>query len=209
MQILIADDDAVNRRMLERALAGWGYELVVTSDGLQAWEELQREEAPQLAILDWMMPGMDGVEICRQARACPATATAYLLLVTACGKPEDIVAGLEAGANDYITKPYEPAELRARVRVGVRVVELQRSLADRVRELEDALGHVKQLQGILPICAYCKKIRTDDKYWHQVEDYVRQHSEVRFSHSICPDCWEIHVQPGMEKMWGEKVPYEE
>src|SRR5262249_57910928 len=98
------------------------------------------------------------------------------------------VTGLQSGANDYVTKPFDRAELQARVCVGKSVVELQRSLALRVRELEDALSQVRQLQGLLPICCYCKKIRDDRNYWQQVETYVGDHSAARFSHAICPDC---------------------
>src|SRR5439155_4831059 len=99
-----------------------------------------------------------------------------------------IVTGLQAGADDYITKPFDRGELQARLQVGRRIVELQKGLADRVRELEAALSRVRQLQGLLPICAWCKKIRDDQNYWHQVETYIGSHSDARFSHGICPDC---------------------
>jgi CheY-like chemotaxis protein len=194
--------------VLHETLVKWGYAVVAVEDGRQAWEALQREQIP-LAVLDWEMPEMDGVEVCRRARETPATQGVYLLLVTARGKTEDIVAGLQAGANDYITKPFNRAELQARIQVGIRVLDLQKSLADRVTELEDALAHVKQLQGILPICSYCKKVRNDEKYWQRVEDYVSEHSDAAFSHSICPECWETILQPEMEKLWGCKIPYEE
>lgn len=209
MRILIAEDDAVSRLLLQRTLAGWGYEVEVTSDGEQAWEVLQGENRPSLAILDWMMPGKDGLEICTRARAEASTQGLYILLLTARGGRENMLAGLQAGADDFVTKPFDREELRARVGVGERVIELQKNLADRVRELEQALAHVKQLQGILPICCYCKKIRRDDDYWQRVEDYIKQHSSADFSHGICPECWETVVQPQMEEMWGTSVPYEE
>ena len=209
MKVLIAEDDALSRRVLEDTITRSGYDLVVTTDGLQAWEALQQEDAPLLAILDWMMPGMDGLQICRKVRESPAPVPTYLILVTTRERKEDIVAGLEAGANDYITKPFDRAELLARVRVGVRVVELQQSLAGRVSQLQEALAHVKQLQGILPICCYCKKVRNDQKYWQKVEDYIGEHSEVAFSHGICPECWETVVQPEVEKQLGFRIPYEE
>jgi len=209
VKVLIAEDDALSRRVLEDTITRSGYDLVVTTDGLQAWEALQQEDAPLLAILDWMMPGMDGLQICRKVRESPAPVPTYLILVTTRERKEDIVAGLEAGANDYITKPFDRAELLARVRVGVRVVELQQSLARRVSQLQEALAHVKQLQGILPICCYCKKVRNDQKYWQKVEDYIGEHSEVAFSHGICPECWETVVQPEVEKQLGFRIPYEE
>ena len=106
--------------------------------------------------------------------------------------------GLDAGADDYLAKPFDRNELRARVQVGVRVVELQRHLAEHIKELETALSQVKQLQGILPICSYCKKIRDDQNYWQRVESYISDHSEAEFSHSICPSCYEDVVKPELE-----------
>lgn len=199
MKVLIAEDDPVSRRLLEATLTRWGYQVVVTVDGREAWEELQRPEAPQLAILDWMMPGLDGVQVCRNLRGLKETEGIYVILLTAKGEKSDIVAGLDAGANDYVTKPFDREELRARLRVGVRVLELQESLALRVRELQAALQHVRQLQGILPICCYCKKIRNDQNYWQQVEAYISTHSDARFSHGICPDCWESRVMPELQQ----------
>jgi response regulator RpfG family c-di-GMP phosphodiesterase len=108
---------------------------------------------------------------------------------------EDIVKGLKAGANDYMVKPYNIQELQVRIGVGRRVVELQGMLTSRIKELEAAQAHIQTLQGILPICAYCKKIRDDKQYWQQVETYVSDHSQVQFSHAICPDCYKKHVQP--------------
>jgi phosphoserine phosphatase RsbU/P len=209
MKILVAEDDAVSRHLLRKMLTGWGYDVEPVADGSQAWEALRRPGAPSLAILDWMMPGMDGPDICRKAREAEETRGAYLILVTARGAREDLIAGLEAGADDYVTKPFDNAELQARVQVGTRVVELRKSVADRVRELEAALEHVKQLQGILPICCYCKKVRTDETFWQRVEDYISEHAGVDFSHGICPECWDSVVRPEMEEMWGHSIPYEE
>jgi len=190
MKILIAEDDPVSRRLLQAALIKWGYEVIVTANGKEAWQALQEADAPSLLILDWLMPEMDGVEICREARRIAAFKSAYILLLTSRGSKEDIVEGLEAGADDYVTKPFDHGELRARVQVGARVVQLQSALADRVKELEEAIANVKQLQGLLPICSYCKKIRDDGNYWHRVESYIAGHANVRFSHGICPDCSE-------------------
>ncbi len=203
MRALVAEDNCTTRLLLESTLAEWGYEVVATSDGAAAWRELQREHGPQLILLDWKMPGMDGIEVCRRLRQLPDAQTAHVILVTARRDKEDVVAGLEAGANDYITKPFEPSELRARLQAGARIVELQKHLEDRVYELECALAKVKQLQGLLPICAYCKKIRDDRNYWQQVESYITSHSEAQFSHGICPDCHERVVKPELEAICGK------
>ena len=188
MKVLIAEDDPVSRRLLQAALVKWGYEVTVTANGREAWAALQTPDAPSLLVLDWLMPEMDGVEVCREARKLPTLKSSYIILLTSRGSKEDIVQGLEAGADDYVTKPFDHGELRARVQVGSRVVQLQSALADRVNELEEALASVKQLQGLLPICCYCKKIRDDGNYWHRVESYITGHANVRFSHGICPDC---------------------
>jgi DNA-binding response OmpR family regulator len=190
VKILIAEDDPISRRLLQAALSKWGYEVVVTTNGKEAWEALQQPDAPSLFILDWLMPEMDGVEICREVRQIDALKSAYIILLTSRGAKEDIVQGLEAGADDYVTKPFDHGELRARVQVGTRVIGLQNALAQRVRELEEAIASVKTLQGLLPICCYCKKIRDDGNYWHRVESYIAGHANVRFSHGICPECSE-------------------
>ena len=200
MKVLIAEDDMISRRLLEATLTRWGYEVVVTCDGVAAWEVLRSQEAPALAILDWMMPGMDGIELCHRVRSAFTATPPYLILLTAKGRREDIVMGLQAGANDYVTKPFDREELRARMQVGLRMIELQQSLADRVKALEEALTRVKQLQGLLPICSYCKKIRDDQNYWQQVESYISEHSEAQFSHSICPDCYERLVKPELDQL---------
>lgn len=195
MKILIAEDDPVTCRMLEITLAKAGYDVIVTRDGEEAWRVLERDDSPKLAVLDWMMPGMDGLEVCRRARQRSVAVPVQILLLTARDSKEDIVAGLQAGADDYLVKPFDPEELRARVAVGARIVELATNLAERVKELEEALTRVKQLQGLLPICSYCKKIRDDKNYWNEVETYVSHHAEVQFSHGICPECYEKIVKP--------------
>ncbi len=206
MNVLIADDERLSRQLLRDALAAQGYELLEVTDGAEALRVLEGYAPPPLAILDWMMPGLEGVEVCRRVRQRPDPVPPYLILLTSRERTEDIVAGLEAGADDYITKPFSREELRARVAVGARIVRLQRGLTERVRELEEALAHVKRLRGLLPICSYCKKVRNDRDYWQQVESYVAQHSEARFSHGICPDCYQNVVKPQLAQALGPPVP---
>lgn len=194
MKILIAEDERIPRTILERTLRDWGHEVLATSDGLAAWQELERDDAPQLAVLDWIMPGLDGIEVCQKARTLHRDIPTYIILLTGMGTKENVVTGLESGANDYVTKPFDHQELRARIRVGCQVIELQRRLAERVRDLEAALVQVKQLQGLLPICCYCKKIRDDRNYWHQIDSYLTEHADVRFSHGICQHCLDDVMQ---------------
>jgi len=192
MNILIAEDDHISRHILESLLKKWDYDIISTCDGNEAWEKMKAADAPKLAILDWMMPGMDGIDICRLIREKDDSNPTYVILLTAKQSKEDIVVGLEAGANDYIVKPFDKNELRARVEVGRKVVELQTALANRVIELQEALDHVKTLQGIIPICMHCHKIRDDQEAWHGLEKYIENHSKANFSHGICPDCMKKH-----------------
>jgi CheY-like chemotaxis protein len=157
-RILIAEDHYVSRHLLERNLNNWGFSVVTAEDGEQAAEILDSDHAPSLAILDWMMPKMDGVEVCTRVRKRVDRPYIYLVLLTAKSQKEEIAAGLEAGADDYVVKPFDPDELRARLKVGQRVVELERTLARKVDDLQLALADVKRLRRLLPICMYCKSI---------------------------------------------------
>jgi sigma-B regulation protein RsbU (phosphoserine phosphatase) len=203
MNILIAEDDPVSRRILHATLENWGYTVSVTSSGTEALEVLQSEDGPSLAVLDIMMPGIDGLEVCRRVRELRSANPPYLILLTAMGTKENVVRGIEAGANVYLSKPFHREELRVRVGVGVQMLNLQNSLTQRVKELEAALSQVTQLQGMLPICSYCKKIRNDQNYWQKVEGYLSDHTGVEFSHGICPDC-HAGVKEEMAKRKREK-----
>ncbi len=198
MRILIADDDAVTRQLVQMLLAKWEYEVTPVDNGTDACANLVSEDGPSLAILDWMMPGLDGPEVCKKVRASNPKRPLYLILLTTLEKKDNIVMGLESGADDYLAKPFDPGELRARVRSGERVVNLESDLRQHVRELETALAHVKQLQGLLPICSYCKRIRDDQDYWHSVDRYIAKETNVRFSHGICPTCYDEIIVPQLE-----------
>ncbi len=202
MKILIAEDDATSRMILKAILTKWEYEVDETRDGNEAWHALQKEDAPHLVILDWLMPGMSGEEICRKLRETKSLIPFYVILLTSKTEKEDMVAGLEAGANDYICKPFDRPELQARVRAGERVLKLEMTLAERIRELQNALEHVKTLQGLLPICMHCHKIHTDQRGWERLEKYISEHTEAEFTHSLCPECREKYYNislPGKSK----------
>ena len=203
MKILLAEDDPMYARLLERLLEG-EYEVGLAHDGVEAWEALQGENPPQLAVLDWLMPRMDGIEVCRRVRQRPEMAPTYMILLTSRDHIRDILTGFTAGADDYLVKPCDPEELRARVRVGRRVVELQSALQAHVAQLQQALTSVRQLQGLLPICAYCKRIRNDENYWEQLETYLSEHSEATFSHGICPNCYQSIMKPQIGSIRADK-----
>jgi DNA-binding response OmpR family regulator len=204
MRILVADDEAVSRFALEDTLAEWGYEVVGVDDGTAAWEVLQRPDAPELAILDWEMPGFSGPDLCRKVREAASVRSPYLMLLTHRSGTTNIVAGLKSGANDYLSKPFQEEELAARLDIAAKMMELQQRLAVRVAELERERAQVKTLRGLLPICGWCKKIRSDGEYWQRLEDYLGAHTEVSFTHSMCPACFDREMESGQKIMKGRK-----
>jgi len=203
MRILVADDDTTSRLAVTAVLRRLGHEVIGAADGEAAWAALQTEDAPNLAILDWMMPGLTGVEVCRRVRGAVDHASRYLILLTSRSGKEDVIEGLDAGANDYVTKPFDEGELIARVRVGERVIDLEQQLRNRVVELEDAMAHIKFLQGILPICMFCHRIRDDEESWRRIEDYLQERADVQLSHGLCPQCFEKHYPELYHKSQGE------
>ncbi len=201
-RVLIADDSSTTRRLLEKKLEAWDFGVTSVRDGEEAWQLLQKDDSPRLLLLDWIMPVYEGTELCRMLREKEAGSTmpTYIILLTANREKGDIVRGLEAGANDYITKPFDDAELKARLDVGLRVLSLQKQLQAKIRDLQRSLEEIKTLQGILPICPYCKKVRNDDNYWEQVEEYITHRSAAEFSHAICPSCFEKHLAPQLKDL---------
>jgi CheY-like chemotaxis protein len=200
MKVLVADDDDVNRKVLRALLQGEGHEVIEATNGRDALEELTKATDALVGLIDWVMPEIEGPEVCRKAKAIQNGPPLHLILLTGRNSQTDVVAGLQAGAADYVVKPFDRTELLARVNIGAQIVDLQRALTQHVKELQDALRQVKQLSGLLPICSYCKKIRDDKNYWRQVESYVADHTEVQFSHSICPHCYEEVVKPQMVRL---------
>jgi len=167
MRILIAEDEPVSRLLLDRFLTQWGYEVVAARDGEEAWWILQRDDSPRLAILDWMMPAMDGPEICRHVRQRQAGPYIYILLLTAKTQKEDLIEGLDAGADDYLTKPFDANELRVRLRAGRRIVDLQEHLlstseAARFPATHDLLTGLWNREAILGILRQLARDRGQD-----------------------------------------------
>jgi DNA-binding response OmpR family regulator len=200
MEILIAEDDITSRLILESIIEKWSFDVISVDNGVAAWEILQRKNFPPIALLDWEMPGIDGPELCRRIKLLDRENPLYTILLTGRVSKEDIVTGLQAGADDYITKPFDNNELLARINVAKRLVKTQILLNKKVRELESALEHVKTLQGIIPICMHCHSIRNDNAAWNKLEIYIEQHSDAQFSHSICPACIVKYYPEYVEKI---------
>ncbi len=204
MKILIAEDDFTSRTVLTGVLKRNGHEVIETLNGKDAWEELQKPGAPGLAILDWMMPEMDGLEVLQRVRQKKGEREPYIIMLTARWEKADIIKVLDTGANDYIVKPFDVGELRARIEVGRRMVEMQDALASKIGELRKAFDEIKTLRGIVPICMNCKKIRDDKGFWNQVDVYVHEHTEAEFSHGFCPQCMK-EVYPEYEDLISGKA----
>ncbi len=186
-KIVIADDDTVTRKLIENILTVDEYNVKTAGDGRQALQ-LIRENLPDLALLDVMMPGLTGYEVCRQMKTEPSTADIPVIFLTSKMELEDITEGFEAGAVDYVSKPPRPLELLARVRTHVELKKTRDSLQEHVRRLKESIEEIKTLSGMLPICANCKNIRDDQGYWQNVESYIADRSDAVFSHGMCPDC---------------------
>lgn len=187
-RILIVDDDPNTINLLNKYLYDWYYDVVIAVNGQEALGIIKKPGSPQIIILDWLMPQIDGIEVIKKVRQMEFASPPYIILFTVRSEKGAIIEGLEAGANDYITKPVDKEELRARIRVGERFIGLQNSLAERINDLEKALVHINVLQGIIPICSFCHRIRNDKQSWEMLEKYISEHSEAKFSHGICPDC---------------------
>lgn len=185
MKILTADDDTISRRVLTAALKSFGHDVAETRDGAEAWAEFRVNHYP-LVISDWMMPNVDGVELCRRIRTDQRPKYTYVILLTSLEGKEKYLEGMEAGADDFISKPFDRDTLHARIRVAERILALQ--------------AEVKQLEGLLPICAYCKKIKDDANQWQHMETYISHRTEANFSHGICPDCYQKYMVPQLQQL---------
>jgi DNA-binding response OmpR family regulator len=189
-QLLLADDEEHSRRILCHYLTSWGYSVIEARDGLEAAAVFGSADAPALALIDWVMPGLDGIQLCEYIRKLTDRPYTYLILLTAKADKEEVAAGLESGADDYVAKPCDLSELRARIKVGERMVNLERTLARQVVTLRETLEHVRQLKELIPICAWCKRVRDDEDYWHSIEEYLHVETGTDFTHGICPHCLE-------------------
>ena len=186
MKILAVEDDAVSRAVLRQALRKLGHEVVEEANGEDAWQRLAKEPV-RVVVSDWAMPQMDGLDLCRKIRNMVGAEYTYFILLTARDDSgENQQAAADAGVDDFLTKPLNFDELWNRLRVAERILRY----ATQVRQLEE----------MMPICSYCKKIRDDHNYWQQIEGYINERTGSEFSHSICPDCYQRVVIPELEKL---------
>ncbi len=189
MKILTADDDAGTRKVLTKTLQSLGHEVVETQDGREALLEFRLHHF-NLVISDWIMPGFDGLELTRLIRRENRSRYTYIIMLTSLEGKGRYLEGMQAGADDFINKPFDKDTLAARLRVAERILSLQQE--------------VKQLEGLLPICSYCKKIKDDEQKWQQMETYISHRTEANFSHGICPDCYTKHMLPQLEELRNAK-----
>ncbi len=187
-RILIVDDIPANVQVLGDLLAD-DYELFFALNGYDAIT-LTKAHRPDIILLDVMMPDIDGFEVCRKMRDDTLMAEIPVIFITALEHEDDELKGLELGAVDYIIKPVNSSLVKLRIRNQLELKRQRDVLKERAFELERALERVKKLEGIIPICMYCKKIRDDEDSWHQLEKYITEHTEAFFSHGICPECYE-------------------
>jgi len=175
MKILIAEDDVTSRLVLGATLNKLGHQVTAVRNGAEALEEINGADIPIL-ISDMVMPEVDGLELCRRIRAANRPKYTYIILLTSVGGKYGYLVGMRAGADDFITKPFDEEQLVARLGVAERIIKLQ--------------SQVKQLAGLVPICMYCKKVRDDQNYWQQVEQFIARRTDAKFSHGCCPNCFD-------------------
>jgi len=187
ISVLVVDDDPVSSAQLSALAQAAGYQVRGAPNGREAWNLLQLTRIP-IVVSDWYMPEMEGPELCRRIRGRRGEPYVYFILVTSRGGKQQYLAGMEAGADDFIAKPVDPDELRARLRVAERILGLRKEL--------------QQLEVLLPICSYCKRIRNDRDEWEPLEAYIEAHFERQLTHSICPECYVKHVQPQLDRHEG-------
>jgi phosphoserine phosphatase RsbU/P len=185
MQILIVEDDFDARDMLQVLLELDGHDVIQARNGEEGWNAFQRGHF-SVVISDWLMPETDGLELCRRIRAAESHRYCYVMLLSALSGKSKYLEAMKSGMDDFVTKPYDPDELRARLLVAERIVGLQ--------------DRVKHLEGVLPTCMYCKKIRDERSHWISIENYISQRSEASFSHGVCPTCYEDVVKPELDRI---------
>ena len=187
-RVLVAEDDPKTQKALIFLLQRHGYAATAVGDGQAALDILTQPDPPSIVLLDWEMPKLDGLNVCRLLRAMPLRHYIYVIMVTARDSAADLLAAFAAGADDFLGKPADTAQLLARMRSGERVLSLEARLENRIAQLECSIKEVRHLKRLLPICMYCKKVRDDSDYWQEIDTYIHEHTGTDFSHGVCPAC---------------------
>jgi CheY-like chemotaxis protein len=185
MLILIAEDDKISRKLLSKLLISFGHTVIEAENGLDGWTKWLEHKC-SLLISDWIMPDMTGIELCQKIRSVDQPRYTYIIMLTSMAGRDNYNKAMDAGVDDFMTKPFEKDLIYTRIRVAERILNLQQEIST--------------LSGLLPICSYCKKIRDDNKYWQRVESYLEKISDVKFSHGVCPDCYENTIKPKLKNM---------
>jgi len=201
--VLIVDDEPTNIEILNRAL-GTDYEILAVTSGKEALE-IAAHQSPDLIVLDIIMPVMSGYEVLQNLKQSASLKEIPVVFITALDREDRETRGLELGAVDYITKPFNPAVVKLRVKTQLQLKLQRDALTLRNIELQEALAKIKTLSGFIPICASCKKIRDDRGYWNQLENYIREHSDADFTHGYCPDCMKKLFPEYYEKTYGDET----
>jgi sigma-B regulation protein RsbU (phosphoserine phosphatase) len=188
VRVLIAADDSRTMQSLGSSLDSWGYETMVVFNDKELLHRMEREAHASLVILDGAMQGVDSLALCRRIRLSPDMARAYIILLTADWADGQPFPDPSRGPDDLLARPYTRTELHARVRTGMRVMDLETEVSRLAKDLARAANKIEKLGGLLPICSHCKKIRDDTGYWNELEKYISDHSDAEFSHAICPAC---------------------
>ena len=194
--IMVVDDTPANLNLLQKMLLDKGYRVLAFPDGKMALAAAAKHP-PDIILLDINMPEMNGFEVCERLKADAVLKEIPVIFISALIETEDKIKAFALGGVDYVTKPFQFEEVNSRVETHLRLRRQQLELEEERRRLQQALDEIRTLRGILPICAYCKKIRDDKGYWSQVEKYVSDHTDAKFSHGICPACFEREMK-GLE-----------
>lgn len=184
MRILAADDDPVIRMMVETGLRGGGHDVVTVETGSEAWQTLKTEYFP-IVITDWMMPGIDGLQLTALIRRTPRDAYTYVVMLTGRSKREDYLRAIEAGVDAFLPKPLDPAMLEAQVTIAERILGLQ--------------AHARQLESLMTVCSHCKRVK-DKGHWVGLDEYVHERFQVKQSHGYCPKCFDEKVAPELREL---------
>ena len=194
MKLLIAEDDPMGRRLMQAVLGDLQLELVVAGDGEEALESIERDE-PAMLVLDWMLPGVSGLDICQKVRQRNLAERPYIVMVTFRDKDEDVVAAFEAGADDYVTKPIHPRQLHARITAGIRLVLREHALVQEQAALQSALASLRDMPPLVPICSCCRRVSDRGDTWLSADRYLSLRAGVQFTHGLCPTCAPRLMEP--------------